>query len=165
MWSYCGHFQLHNCNIIVAYHNSNHGLAIEIGQCLVIPISRDNKLCHFCSYDVVENDSLCARVSLYITSLDISFNHCLFEKALVGSFESFFQLHHQVNISLHLTEATALGHSRELVCLTPFSCTFSPHKPLGFMDFTIVFISLHFTYMCGRWVDFKVISSHLVIAN
>ena len=40
--------------IIVAYRTLNHRLAIEIGWSSTIPISRDNILCHFCSYNVVE---------------------------------------------------------------------------------------------------------------
>jgi hypothetical protein len=165
MWSYPRHFQLHNCKIIVAYRTLNHILVIEIGQYLVIHVPRDDKLCRFCSCDVVENEALCARMSLCITPLDISFKLHLFDNAILGSLKSLFQLHHQVNISLHLTKATALPHPRELVCLTSLWCTFSSHKPLGFSDVTIVFISFHFTYMYGRWVEFKVISSHLVIAN
>ena len=49
----------------------------------------------------------------------------LFEKVL-GSLESFFQLDHQVDISMHFTEATTLCHSRELAGLTPLYCIYSP---------------------------------------
>jgi hypothetical protein len=41
--------------IIGAYCTSNHKLAIETGWWLSIPISRDNILCRFCSYNEVEN--------------------------------------------------------------------------------------------------------------
>ena len=57
MWSYCGHFQLHKCKIIVAYRTLSHILAIEIGPWSVMSISRDDNLCHPCSYDVVENEA------------------------------------------------------------------------------------------------------------
>jgi hypothetical protein len=43
--------------IIVAYRIANHRLAIEIGPQSTTPISRDNTLCHFCSYDGVENET------------------------------------------------------------------------------------------------------------
>ena len=36
-----------------AYCNANHRLAIEIGQWSTIPISRDNVVCHFFSYNVI----------------------------------------------------------------------------------------------------------------
>ena len=35
------------CKIIIAYKTSNHRLAIETKRWSTIPISRDNKLCHF----------------------------------------------------------------------------------------------------------------------
>ena len=38
----------------------------------------------------------------------------LFENVVLGSLKSFFQLDFQVDISLYLTKATALHHSREL---------------------------------------------------
>jgi hypothetical protein len=40
--------------IIVAYCTSNPLLAIEIGRWMSIPVSRDTKLCHFCSYNAIE---------------------------------------------------------------------------------------------------------------
>ena len=42
--------------IIDTHRTSNHNLAIGSGQWLTIPISRDTRLCHFYSYDVVENE-------------------------------------------------------------------------------------------------------------
>ena len=43
----------------------------------------------------------------------------LFENVILECLKSFFQLDHQVNISLCLMEVTALHHSRELVGLKP----------------------------------------------
>ena len=43
----------------------------------------------------------------------------IFENVVLGSLQSFFQLDQRVNISLFLTEATALYHSRELTSLKP----------------------------------------------
>ena len=42
---------LPRCKIIVAYRNSNHKLAIEIGQWMTVLISGDTRLCQFCSYN------------------------------------------------------------------------------------------------------------------
>ena len=61
----------------------------------------------------------------YITPLDIIFPS-LFENVVLGKHKSFFQLDHQVDISLHLIGATTLRHSRELASLTPSWCAFSP---------------------------------------
>ena len=41
----------------------------------------------------------------------------LFENVVPGSLKSFFQLDQQVNISLYLTEATAIHHFRGLTSL------------------------------------------------
>ena len=43
----------------------------------------------------------------------------LFENVVLGSLKYFFQLDHQVDISLYLKEATALHQSRELASLKP----------------------------------------------
>ena len=102
----------------VAYHTSNHRLAIEIGRWSTIPISRDNRLCHFCSYNVVENEAHFVLECPLYNSIRDKFQS-LFENVVLGSLKSFFQLDHQVDISLYLTEATALRHSRELAGLTP----------------------------------------------
>ena len=42
----------------------------------------------------------------------------IFKNVVLGSLKSFFH-DHQVDISLYLTEATALRHSRELASLKP----------------------------------------------
>ena len=46
----------------------------------------------------------------------------LFEKVVLGSFKSLFELDNQVEISVYLTEATALRHSQELAGLTSSWC-------------------------------------------
>ena len=43
----------------------------------------------------------------------------LFENAELRSLKSFFQLDHEVDVSLYLMEVTALYHFRELANLTP----------------------------------------------
>ena len=40
-----------------AYHSSNHRLAIETTKWSTIPIQGEKKLCHFYSYNVVENEA------------------------------------------------------------------------------------------------------------
>ena len=69
----------------------------------------------------------------------------LFQNVVLGSLESFFKLDQQDDISLYLTEATALRHSRELVGFEPSWCAFNPISLFGFPDFKnqIYFISFH----------------------
>ena len=43
--------------IITTYRTLNHRLAIEIGRWIYIPISRDTRLCHYWSCNVVENEA------------------------------------------------------------------------------------------------------------
>ena len=73
----------------------------------------------------------------YITPLEISSHHYLRRSS--RNLKSFFQLDHQVDISLYLTEATTPRHSRELAGLKPSSCTFNPISLFGFPDFEIKF--------------------------
>ena len=69
----------------------------------------------------------------------------LCKSVVLGSFRSFFQLNHQVDISLYLTEATALRHSREVVGLEPSWCTFNFISFFDALNFKINILSLHFT--------------------
>ena len=39
--------------IIVSYHASNHKLVIKIGRWSTIPFLKDNRLCHFCFYNMM----------------------------------------------------------------------------------------------------------------
>ena len=78
------------CKIIVAYCTSNHRLTIDIGQWTTIPI-----------LEILD----------YAT-----FAHII---QLEMSLESFFQVDHQVDISLYLMETNALCHSRNLVDSKP----------------------------------------------
>ena len=79
--------------IIVAYHTTNHRIASEIGRRSSIPISRNNRPCHFCSDDVVENKAhFILKLPLYNPIRDkIS---SIFKNLILGSFKSFFQLDH-----------------------------------------------------------------------
>ena len=109
---------------------------------MVIPISRDTKLCHFCSYYAIENEAhFVLEYPLYNLIRDKF--PSLFENAISRSLKSFFQLDQQVNISPYLKETSTLRHSRELTGLKPSSCTFNPISLLGFPNFKIDFISIH----------------------
>ena len=68
---------------------------------------------------------------LYITPLEIK-SSSIFKNVAIRSLESFFQLDHLVDISLHLTEATALHHFRALADLKPSWCTLTRISLLTF---------------------------------
>ena len=73
------------CMIIATYCTLNHRLAIEIGQWMTIPISRDTRLCHFCFYDTIENEPhFVLECSLYNPITDM-FTFLLFENLLPKS--------------------------------------------------------------------------------
>ena len=78
-------------NIIVTYCTLNYRLAIEIGWWSIIPISRDNRLCHFCSYSAVENDAHFVLGCPVHNPIRDKFPS-LFANAVLGSLKSFFQL-------------------------------------------------------------------------
>ena len=95
-----------------------------------------------CSYSAVENEAHFVLECLLYNPVRHKFPS-LFEEVILGSlkyFYSFFQLDHQVDISLYLTEATALQHSRKLVGFKPLWCTFKPISLFGFPDFKFNFI-------------------------
>lgn len=107
-------------------------LSIEIGQCLTISISRDNKLCHFCSYNAIENEAhFMSECPLYNPAILDKFPS-IFQNAILGSPKSFFQSDHEVGISLYLTEVTPLCHSKKLASLKPSLCIFNPISLLAF---------------------------------
>jgi hypothetical protein len=56
---------------------------------------------------------------------------------------NFFQLDQHVNISLALTDASTLHHSREFIGLKPSWCTFNASSLFSFLDFQINFTLLH----------------------
>jgi hypothetical protein len=130
--------------IIATYRTLNHRLAIETGRWSIIPISRDTGLCHFCSYNTVENEAhYVLECPLYDPIRDKF--PSLFENVVLGSLNSFFQLDHQGDISLYLKEATALLPLWKISYLKPSLCTFNPIILFGFLDFEINFISFPFT--------------------
>ena len=67
---------------------------------MTIPISRDNKLYHFGSYNIFENEAHFGVVCVgdKISSI---FKHIVFK-----NLKSFFQLDHGVDIELYLSKAT-----------------------------------------------------------
>ena len=149
--------------IIVVYCTSNHILAIETRRCTVILVFRDTRLCHFCSYDAIENEArYVLECPLYNPTRD-KFTS-LFENEVLESLKSFFQSSQQVNVSLHLTKATALHQSGDLTSLKPSWYTFSLISLLSFLDFKIYSISLdrHIVKYC-LWdysITYKYIRSY-----
>jgi hypothetical protein len=87
------------CKSIAAYHTSNHKLAIEIRRWTSILIPRVTRLCHFCSYNAVENEAHFMLACPLYNPIRYKFQS-LFEHVVPGSLKSFFQLDQQVNISL-----------------------------------------------------------------
>ena len=88
--------------IIVACCTLNHRLTTETGQCTIIPISRDTILCHFCSYNGIENEAHFVLECPLYNRIRNKFPS-LFENAVPRSLKSSFQLDQQVNISLALS--------------------------------------------------------------
>ena len=102
--------------IIVAYHTSNHRLAIETGQWSTIPIPRDTRLFHFCSCNAIESESHTILECPLYNSISDKFPSLL-ENVGLGNLKCFFHLDPQV--SLYLSEATALRHFEESPALKP----------------------------------------------
>ena len=102
-----------NAKIIATYRTLSHRLAIEIGRWTTIPSSRDTRLCHFWSHNVVENEAHFVLECPLYNPIKNKFSS-LFKEVIQESLKSFFQLDHQVNVSLYLTEATTLRHSKNI---------------------------------------------------
>ena len=120
-----------------------HRLTIETRRWTIIPISRDTRLCRFCSFNVVENEAhFVLECPLYNPIRDQF--PSLFENIVPGSLKFFFQLDQQVDVSLYLAEATALHHSKKSIGSKPFKCTFNPISLFEFSDFRINVIPFHF---------------------
>jgi hypothetical protein len=102
------------CKIITTYCTSNYRLTIESRQWTTIPISGDTSLCHLCFYDAIINEAHFMLECPLDNSIRDKFPS-LFENIVLESLKSYLQLDHQVDISLYLTEATILHHSRELI--------------------------------------------------
>jgi hypothetical protein len=118
-------------------------LSPKLNNGWVISISRDTRLCYFCSYNAAENEAYFVLGSPMYNPIRDEFPSPL-EKVVPGSIKSFFRLDQQVNSSLYLTGATALCHSRVLIGLKPSWCTSGPISLLGFMNFLINYIVVHF---------------------
>ena len=116
--------------IIAAYRTSNHTLVIETGRWMSIPIPRNTRLCHFCSYNTIEkmrHISCWNEYTLYNPIRDKF--PSLFENFVLGSRKSFFQSYQKVNISLYLRDATTLRHSRKLTTQDMiFSVWYTKHQ-------------------------------------
>lgn len=85
--------------IIHAYRTSKHSI--------IIPICRDNRLCCFCSYNVVGKETDFVLEHPSIRDMFLS----LFQIVVLDNLRFFFQRDHPVDISLYFTEAAALYYS------------------------------------------------------
>ena len=121
-WS--NHWDHHNSRSLLPTTSQIIDLPLKIGRRSTLPTSRDNRLCHFCSYNKVENEvDFVSECPLFNPVRD-HFSS-LFENVVLGSLKSFFQLDQQVDISLYLMKATAFCTSR-IIDLKPTRCTFNP---------------------------------------
>lgn len=118
-----------------------------MGRWSTIPIiTRDNRLRHFYSCNVLKNEThFVLEYPLYNPLRDKFQSH---SEKVVGSLKSFFQLDHPIDISLYLMEASTLCYSRKLVGFTPPRCIFNPInlsalKPPG-LSRTLKPIPFHF---------------------
>ena len=111
-------------------------------------MSRNDRLCHICSFNVVEDEAhFVMECPLYIFVRKNFLSR--FENVVLGRLESFFQLDHQVDISLYLKEYTALRHSRKLGFLTTSWYIFSLISLLA--SWTLNLISSHSIGFHGPW--------------
>ena len=100
--------------ILAAYRTLNHRLAHEMGWWSTIPIYIDTRLCHFCSYNEVENGAHFVLECPLYKPMRVKFP-TLFENVVLGSLKPFFQLGQQVDICLNLIETSVLRHSGNLM--------------------------------------------------
>ena len=89
-----------------------------MGRWLIIPISRDNRLYHFCSCNAAENEAHFVLECPQYNLIRYKFPSLL-KNAVLKNLESFFQSDHHVDISLYLMKATALCHSMKTTPLKP----------------------------------------------
>jgi hypothetical protein len=138
-WS--NHWHHHNARSFVAYHISNR-LTIELD---IGPPSLSLETTNYATFAgllmyLKLRHTFCWSVP-YITPSKVYFQP-LFTNVVFMSPKPFFQLNHQVNISLHLIKATALCRSKGSAGLTPSWNTFSPTSLLTFQ--IVRSISFHY---------------------
>ena len=124
-----------------------HILVIEIGQWTTIPISRDTRLCHFCSYDVVEMRHVSCWSVPYTTALEINF-HCYLRMQFQGE--------------------QACKQYMEIMLMYTRTITFFDQMPIStsVLLFNLDFPSWH-PLLCVRYsnIDIKPSSSKPIIKN
>ena len=104
--------------IIGGYCILGHGLAIEIGRWLIISIIRDRILCHFCSSNVVKNETHFVMQCPLYTPIKDRYLSLFLNDILRAISNLSTNLDHQTESSLYLTHATALCYFRELASLS-----------------------------------------------
>ena len=98
--------------IIVAYCTLNLRFAIEVSRQSIIQSLQITHCATFALTNVVENEAhivLECPLYNYITNRFPS----MFDKVVLDTLKSFFQLDHQTHISLYLTKTTTLSYCRE----------------------------------------------------
>jgi len=101
---------LPQCKTIIAYRTVNHRLAIKIRRWSTIPIPSDDRLSHYCSYNAVENEAHFMSESPLYNPIGGQMSITIWECSV---------REHHVDISLYLTEATALRHYKKPAGLKP----------------------------------------------
>ena len=118
MWVVLETIDINTMQVYCCLPHLNVQTCIEIGRWSTFPISRDDELCYFCSYNVAENEAHFVLECPLYNPIKDKFQSLL-EKVVLRSLKSFFQLDHQVDVSLYLTAGIALRLFRELACLIP----------------------------------------------
>ena len=81
------------------------------------PYSRENRLCHFCSYRATENEAHlvleCPLYNLIKDKIPSLFEKCTLKEPRV------FQVSHQVDITIYLPWVTTLHHYKKTSGLKP----------------------------------------------
>ena len=140
---YLSNYWVHNARSLLPIAPRTIDLSFKLDDGRVISISRDSRLCHFYSYNAIENEAHFVLEWPLSNPIGDKFSS-QFENVVPKDLK-FFQVDQQVNISLYLTEATTLHHSKELTSLKPSWSTFSPISLFGFPDFKINFNSFQST--------------------
>lgn len=89
----------HQHKFVVVYCTSYHRLVIETSQWSTILVPRDSQVCHFCSYNELENKGHFVLEWPLYKSIKDKFQ-LLFENVVFVSLESVFRLNHRVDIKV-----------------------------------------------------------------
>ena len=101
---------------------------LKLDGWFIIHVSKNDKLCHICSYNATENE---AHFVLECPQYNLTgyMFPSLFKNVILENLESFFQLDHQIDISLYLMKAMLLHAT---IPFETISMYFQSHWPFGF---------------------------------